>query len=84
MLCVGCQIAVNFHGADCLSFCRKLLIFRKDLSTLFALYNKMYLMGLNFRYLGETRALGTFQEKLTYWTRKQWCPCHRTFHYPGQ
>lgn len=66
-MCVGCQIAVNFHGADCLSFCRKLLIFRKDLSTLFTLYNKMYLMGLelqvprrnkSFRYLsGKTGLL---------------------------
>lgn len=56
-MCVGCHIAVNFHGADCLSICRKLLI---TLTTLFTLYHKMYLMELelqvprkiqSFRYL---------------------------------
>lgn len=57
MMYVGCHIAVHFHGADCLSFCRKLLIFRK--------YG-YFVYSLQQNVLDGTRALGTFQEKLTY------------------
>lgn len=70
MMCVGCPIAMNFHGADCLSF-----ILQKTVDLQKGPFRLLYLLLLKKNQLDGTRALGTwekleFQEKLTCRTRK--------------